>query len=122
MKTSKIVFICLGVFVGLYLLAFISTGFDFALKSIFNPKYEELRYETTKESKSFRDGTITELYSNKLEYDGEKDEVVKAGLRARMLHVFTTIDKSKLPDDLVQFQKQIEREQIEYKQNHSSTN
>lgn len=120
MTKTKIILTCLGVLFVLYAFAFVSTGFDFALRSFFSPKEEQLRYNTQKESKAFRDGTITELYSNRVEYLAEKDEVVKAGLRSRMLHVFSTIDKSKLPDDLVQFQKQIENEQIEYKQNHSS--
>ncbi len=122
MKTSKIILISLSCLLGLYALAFISAGFDFALRKFFNPKNEELRYETTKESKAFRDGTITELYANRVEYLAETDEVVKAGLRSRMLHVFSTIDKSKLPDELVQFQNQIENEQIEYKKEHSSSN
>ncbi len=117
---KKPIFIVLAFMVGIYLLAFISAGFDLTLQKFFNPKYEELRYETTKESKAFRDGTITELYANRVEYLAEKDEVVKAGLRSRMLHVFSTIDKSKLPDDLVQFQNQIETEQIEYRKEHSS--
>lgn len=120
MKKTTIVLLCLGGLLTLYAIAFVSTGFDFALRSFFAPKEEQLRYDTQKESKAFRDGTITELYSNKVEYLAEKDEVVKAGLRSRMLHVFSTIDKSKLPDDLVQFQKQIESEQVEYKLNHSS--
>ncbi len=120
MKEQKIILIFLGVLFALYAFAFVSAGFDFALRSFFAPKEEQLRYDTQKESKAFRDGTITELYSNRVEYLAEKDEVVKAGLRSRMLHVFSTIDKSKLPDDLVQFQKEIEDEQVEYKLNHSS--
>jgi hypothetical protein len=120
MKTSKIVGYFFLVLLGLYALAFVITGFDFTLRKFWAPKEEQLRYDTQKESKAFRDGTITELYSNKVEYLAEKDEVVKAGLRSRMLHVFSTIDKSKLPDDLVQFQKQIEDEQVQYKSNHSS--
>lgn len=120
MKPSKMVLIGVCCLLGLYVIAFVSTGFDFALKSIFNPKYEQLRYETTKESKAFRDGTITELYANRQEYLAETDEVVKAGIRSRMLHVFSTIDKSKLPDDLVLFYNQIDREQIEYRKKHSS--
>ncbi len=118
--TKRIILMCLGALFALYAIAFVSTGFDFALRSFFSPKEEQLRYETQKESKAFRDGTITELYSNRVEYLAEKDETVKAGLRFRMLHVFSTIDKEKLPEDLVQFQKQIEDEQIEYKKNHSS--
>lgn len=112
--------VCVGTLLVLYAIAFVSTGFDFALRSFYAPKEEQLRYDTQKESKAFRDGTITELYSNRLEYLAEKDAVVKAGLRSRMLHVFSTIEKSKLPDDLVQFQKQIEDEQVQYKLNHSS--
>jgi len=120
MKTSKIVGYCFLVLAVLYVLAFIFTGFDFTLRKFWAPKEEQLRYDTQKQSKAFRDGTITELYSNRTEYLAEKDEVVKAGMRDRMLHVFTTIDKDYLPEDLVKFQKEIEDEQIEYKKNHSS--
>jgi hypothetical protein len=79
---------------------------SFYLYSYFAPKYEQVRYDTFKQSQSYNDGMLRDLQDLRLEYIKANDEQ-KAALKAIVLHRFAVYDVDRLPVDLRQFYQSI---------------
>ena len=72
---------------------------SFYLYSYFAPKYEQVRYDTFKQSQSYNDGMLRDLQDLKMEYIKANDEQ-KAALKAIVIHRFSVYELEKLPYDL----------------------
>jgi len=78
--------------------------------NIFSPKYEQVRYNTFKESQSYNDGMMRDLQNMQMEY-AKADENGKAIIRSTALHRFASYDVEKLPMDLKTFYYQLKNGQ-----------
>ena len=74
----------------------------YAMYSFFAPRYEQVRYNTFKESQSYNEGMTRHLYEIKRQYDAGAQED-KASLRLMAIHEFEVYDISRLPPDLQAF-------------------
>ena len=81
--------------------AFISL-FGYWSYSYFAPRYEQVRYNTFKESQSYNDAMLRDLQNIRMEYIKANDEQ-KTALRTIAIHRFEVYDINRLPDDLRQF-------------------
>jgi len=70
--------------------------------SFYAPKYEQVRYDTFKESQTYNDGMLRDLQNIQMEYTKSNEEQ-KAALRAIALHRFSVYPENKLPIDLRNF-------------------
>jgi hypothetical protein len=77
-------------------------GNDFFMYKMFAPKYEQVRYDTWKQSQSYNQGMAQEIQNMQLQYN-QADEQHKEGLRSIILHRVADYDISKLPPDTQQF-------------------
>jgi hypothetical protein len=69
---------------------------------LFAPATEQVRYDTFKNSQSYNEGMLKDLYDLEREYIKANDEQ-KTALRALILHRFDSYDKNRLPADLQAF-------------------
>lgn len=76
--------------------------------SFYSPRYEQVRYNTFKESQAYNDGMLRDLQNARIEYM-KADKEQKAALRAITLHRFSVYDVDKLPADLRQFYAALQR-------------
>jgi len=74
--------------------------------AFYAPKYEQVRYNTFKESQAYNDGMLRDLQDLQMEYMKANDEQ-KAALKAIVLHRFAVYDVDRLPVDLRQFYQSI---------------
>ena len=70
--------------------------------SFYAQKYEQVRYDTFKQSQSYNDGMLRDLQDLKIEYIKANDEQ-KSALKAIILHRFSVYDVDRLPYDLRSF-------------------
>jgi len=70
--------------------------------SFFAPRYEQVRYDTFKNSQTYNDGMIRELYKIKQQYLSAND-TDKAALKSYAAHEFSVYQKDRLPADLQPF-------------------
>lgn len=70
--------------------------------SFYAPRYEQVRYNTFKQSQTYNDGMIRDLQNLKMDYLKANDEQ-KAALKAITIHRFSVYDTSRLPPDLQSF-------------------
>ena len=70
--------------------------------SFYAPKYEQVRYDTFKESQTYNDGMLRDLQNIQMEYLKANDEQ-KSALKAIALHRFSVYPENKLPADLRNF-------------------
>ena len=70
--------------------------------SFYAPKYEQVRYDTFKQSQTYNDGMLRDLQDLQMEYTKANDEQ-KAALKAIILHRFAVYDVDRLPPDLQSF-------------------
>ena len=91
-----------GMNIGLFIAAllFVGGGFGWAYYKWAGPAYEQVRYETHKQSQSRVDGTITNLTRLRLEYVASETKEHRAGIRSLVLVEAAQVDRKKLPDDL----------------------
>lgn len=75
---------------------------SFYLYSYFAPKYEQVRYDTFKQSQTYNDGMLRDLQDLQMEYMKANDEQ-KAAMKAIILHRFAVYDVDRLPIDLRSF-------------------
>lgn len=87
--------IVIGFFMGLGYLSYLGYAF-------YAPRYEQVRYDTFKESQSYNDGMLRDLQDLKMEYMKANDEQ-KAMLKAIVLHRFSVYNINRLPTDLQVF-------------------
>ena len=97
----------LGLGVGLFytiLAIFVIAGsaIGFWMYEYYAPKYEQVRYNTFKESQTYNDGMLRDLQDLQMEYMKANDDQ-KAALKAIVLHRFSVYDINRLPPDLRSF-------------------
>lgn len=68
----------------------------------FAPKYEDVRTEVYRNSKSYTEGTIRDLRELRLEYD-RAEPAHKGAIQSLILQRSNELDHSKLPIDLQNF-------------------
>jgi hypothetical protein len=69
---------------------------------VFAPATEQVRYDTFKNSQSYNESMLKDLYDLQREYIKANTDQ-KAALRALILHRFDSYDKNRLPADLQAF-------------------
>lgn len=84
-------------------------GNDFFMYKFFAPKYEDARREVFENTKSFRDGMITELESMQHDYAMGNTEQ-KAALKPIILRRAAQIDPNDLPPHVRSFVDEIRKE------------
>jgi len=70
--------------------------------AFYAPKYEQVRYNTFKESQAYNDGMLRDLQNLRMEYIKSNDEQ-KAALKAIALQRFSVYEINRLPYDLQAF-------------------
>jgi hypothetical protein len=92
------IFIVAMIILGLAGISFLSyQGYKY-----FAPRYEQVRYDTFKNSQTYNDGMLRDLVELQQEYVKANDEQ-KAGLKALIIHRFEVYDINRLPPDLQGF-------------------
>ena len=76
--------------------------------AFYAPKYEQVRYNTFKESQTYNDGMLRDLQNLQMEYLKANDEQ-KAALKAIILHRFSVYEVDRLPIDLRSFYAEIKK-------------
>jgi hypothetical protein len=84
--------VILPLIVGLGYLSYLAYAF-------YAPKYEQVRYDTFKQSQSYNDAMLRDLQDLRMEYIKANDEQ-KAALKAIAIHRFSVYDINRLPPDL----------------------
>jgi hypothetical protein len=84
--------VILPLIIGLGYLSYLAYAF-------YAPKYEQVRYNTFKESQTYNDGMLRDLQNLQMEYLRAGDEQ-KTALKALILHRFSVYPEDKLPADL----------------------
>jgi len=92
----------LGTVVGLGALGWGVTYHELIFQSFFNPKFEDVRRNTFERSKSFRDGSVTELQNMRFEYIKASAEH-KLALKDIIIHRATEVPEDAMPQDLYNF-------------------
>lgn len=111
MRTSGVVALAVCFFVLILGLMWIDQGNDFFLYKVFAPKYEQVRYDTFKQSQSYNDGMAQQLQSFWIEYTNPHTSPEhKQALASTILHRFADYDDSRLSPDLGNFLRQLRRE------------
>lgn len=80
---------------GLGYISYLAYGF-------YAPRYEQVRYNTFKESQTYNDGMLRDLQNLQMEYIKADDEQ-KAALKAIVRQRFSVYDIDRLPVDLRMF-------------------
>jgi hypothetical protein len=75
---------------------------SYAGYAFFAPRYEQVRYDTFKQSQAYNDGMIRDLQELKRDYIAANDEQ-KIALKALTIHRFEVYDINRLPSDLQSF-------------------
>lgn len=82
----------------------------YLLYDFFTPRYEQVRYNTFKESQSYNDGMLRELRRLQVEYhkaEVANDEAGKLLLRSQIRDESASFDTNRLPTDLRTFVQQV---------------
>ena len=70
--------------------------------AFYAPKYEQVRYDTFKQSQSYNDAMLRDLQDMRMEYIKANDEQ-KAAIKYIAIHRFSVYDIDRLPVDLRAF-------------------
>jgi len=100
MKPTTIFAIVIG---GLLWLAAITWFFmanDAAQNRVFSPYNEETRRETFEQSKTYREGTVQDMYKMQIEFDKSKDVIEQKAIANLVVHRLADFPRSALPEDL----------------------
>jgi hypothetical protein len=76
---------------------------DVIFRSVFAPKYEQIRRDTYVQSESHVRGTIIDLQKQQIEYLKEKDPATKEALASVIRQTATQVSSNLLPSDLRSF-------------------
>lgn len=76
--------------------------------AFYAPKYEQVRYDTFKQSQTYNDGMLRDLQDLKMEYIKANDEQ-KAALKAIVIHRFSVYEVDRLPYDLRAFYMEVSK-------------
>jgi len=78
------------------------TAISYVGYRVFAPASEQVRYDTFKNSQSYNEGMLKDLYDLEREYIKANAEQ-KSALRALILHRYDSYDRNRLPADLQAF-------------------
>lgn len=92
----------LAIVVIVYLIGFVATGGDYFLYRFWAPKQENVRRQVFENTQSYVEGKIGYLTRLRSQYS-VADGSQKAALRTLILDEASTVDNSKLPEDLQLF-------------------
>lgn len=103
--------------VGVVLLGLLLTGGaifgltygSLGMQQFFGPKFEQVRRDIYEESWSYNRGKVEHLNRLRLEYLNSENEGHKSALRSVILNEVAAFDRDRLPADLQQFVRRIER-------------
>ena len=76
--------------------------------AFYAPKYEQVRYDTFKQSQSYNDGMLRDLQDLRMEYVKANDEQ-KAAIKYIAIHRFSVYDIDRLPVDLRVFYQELSK-------------
>jgi hypothetical protein len=76
---------------------------DVFFRSVFAPKYEQIRRDTYVQSESHVRGTIIDLQKQQIEYLKEKDPATKEALASVIRQTAAQVPSNLLPSDLRSF-------------------
>lgn len=102
----KYVLIGIAALVAIIGIGWIGAGNDFLLYKFWAPKQENVRREVFENTQSYVDGKKEYLSQLRFQYQ-TADEGHKAALRTLILSEASSVDNSKLPDDLRGFIEQL---------------
>lgn len=92
-------------------LGFAAQGTDFFMFKVFAPKYEQVRYDTFKQSQAFNDGMVQQLEKERLEYLRAKATDERDAIGSVVLHQFAGYDTSRLSFDEKAFLDRVQLDQ-----------
>lgn len=78
------------------------SALSFGIYKLSAPAYEQVRYDTFKNSQAYNDGMLRDLFDLKREYE-KADEEHKAADKALIIHRFEVYDINRLPAELQAF-------------------
>ena len=108
MRPARIVVLTVSAIVVILGLTWIGQGNDFFLYKVFAPQYEQVRYNTFKQSQSYNDGMAQQLQNFWIEYvNPNTSPEHKQALASTILHRFADYDDSRLPLDMQNFLRQL---------------
>ena len=84
-------------------LAWAGTYHDVIFRSVFAPKYEQIRRDTYVQSESHVRGTILDLQKRQIEYLKEKDPATKVALASIIRQTASQVPSDILPPDIRSF-------------------
>jgi len=102
LREMRPLLVIVGSVVGIGALVWVSTAHELIFQSFFNPKFEDVRRNTFERSKSFRDGSVTELQNMRFEYIKAAPEH-KLALKDIIIHRATEVPEDAMPQDLQSF-------------------
>lgn len=94
--------------VGIGILGFVLTAYDFGMYKFWAPKQENVRREVFTNTQSYVQGKITALSNERLEYQTTTDRAQKDALRNMILTEAAQIQMELLPPELQAFIRSIE--------------
>lgn len=94
----------------IYVMGFLATGGDLAIYRFWAPQQENAKREVFVQTQSYVQGKIEYLTQLQLQYE-QADGDQKKTIRTVILRESSTVDNSKLPDDLQLFIQQVRSEQ-----------
>lgn len=89
-------------------LAWAGTYHDVIFRSVFAPKYEQIRRDTYVQSESHVRGTILDLQKRQIEYLKEKDPATKVALASIIRQTASEVPTQQLPPQLQSFLSEIQ--------------
>ena len=99
----KIFFSIVGVIILFGSLIFSIQAFKYGSFMFWGPKYEDVRRDIFENTKSYKHGTIRDLYNLKLEYETSDNEAHKAAIASTIRHRVAAYPREELPYELRQF-------------------
>lgn len=99
MKTFLAVILALLVIIGL---GWFFTFNDLAMNAYFQPKYEQVRHNTFKQSQAYNDGMANQLLKDQIEYTKATPEQQQA-LRSVILEQYASYNENNLPPQAYAF-------------------
>jgi hypothetical protein len=103
MDELKAVLLGLVALVGIFVLGFIFTGYDYNSFKFWAPKYANAQRNVFEHTQSYVEGKVEYLCHLRFQYQESSDTNQRAALRTLILSEASTIDNSLLPIDLQVF-------------------
>lgn len=79
------------------------TAYNLYFYRFFAPKFENIKRDVFKETRSYNEGKIQDLARYRLQYQLSNDPEEKAALKSTIKHMFADYQADDMPDQLKQF-------------------